>query len=221
MKFVLCCLASCLTILATLLQAHPAPLTNSSITAKSFDPAAATRAWLETIPADKRARSDAYFEGGYWLILWNFLFGSAISIFLLASGLSARLRDLAERISRFKAIRAALYAVSYVLIVYLLSFPLLVYSDFFREHAYGFANQSFAPWFGEQLIGLSLEVVFSGLLMMALYAVFRRAPRTWWLWGSGLACLFLALQMLIAPVFIAPLFNTYKPLADPKISRSI
>jgi hypothetical protein len=44
--------------------------------AEAFDPAAATRAWLATVPAEKRVRSDAYFEGGYWLILWNFLLGS-------------------------------------------------------------------------------------------------------------------------------------------------
>ena len=33
--------------------------------AAGTDPATATRAWLDTVPADKRARSDAYFEGGY------------------------------------------------------------------------------------------------------------------------------------------------------------
>ena len=32
-------------------------------TAAALDPAAATRAWLETVPAEKRARSDASFEG--------------------------------------------------------------------------------------------------------------------------------------------------------------
>lgn len=223
MKFVFLILAACLTISTPLLQAQPTPagLTNGPASAPSFDPAAATHAWLDTVPADKRAQSDAYFEGRYWLILWNFLLASAIAIFLLASGLSTRLRDFSERLTRSKILQPALYAVPYVVVVYLLSFPLLVYSDFIREHAYGLANQSFGPWFGEQLIGLSLEVVVSGLLMMALYAAFRRAPRTWWLWGAGVGFLFLALQMLIAPVFIAPLFNTYKPLADPEISQPI
>lgn len=225
MKSAFLFLAAWLTISGSLVQAQPTPtpasLTSTSAGPKSLDPAAATRAWLATVPAEKKARSDAYFEGGYWLILWNFLLAVAIAVFFLASGLSARLRDFAERVTRSKILQPALYAIPYVIILFLLSFPLVVYSDFFRERAYGLANQSFGPWFDEQLIGLSLEVVFSGLLMIALYAVFRRAPRTWWLWGSGLACLFLALQMLIAPVFIAPLFNTYKPLADPKISRSI
>ncbi len=156
MKFAFLFLIAGLAISAPLAQAQPtpapAPLTSASATAAALDPAAATRAWLETVPAEKRAKSDAYFEGRYWLILWNFLLGAVIAIFFLASGLSARLRDLAERVTRSRILRPALYAVPYVVIVYLLSFPLLVYSDFFREHAFGLANQSFGPWFGEQLI---------------------------------------------------------------------
>src|SRR3954462_6122110 len=64
---------------------------------QSFDPAAATRAWLDTVPGAKRAKSDAYFEGGYWLLLWEFVVAAAISIFMLQSRISARLRDWAER----------------------------------------------------------------------------------------------------------------------------
>src|SRR5438093_2610946 len=95
-------------------QQAPAPPPSARISAenpKSFDPAAATQAWLDTVPADKRAKSDAYFEGGYWLILWNFLMGAAISIFLLASRTSARIRDLAERFTRSKLLQVVLYAV--------------------------------------------------------------------------------------------------------------
>ena len=45
---------------------------------------------------EQRERSDAYFEGGYWLELWLFLYGLAVALLLLATGLSARLRDLAR-----------------------------------------------------------------------------------------------------------------------------
>jgi len=223
MKITILLLASCLMISAALLSAQPepTPLTNAPKTVASLDPAAATRAWLETVPAEKRARSDAYFEGGYWLILWNFLLGAAISLLLLESGLSACLRDFAERITRFSTLQAAIFAVAYVVIVAGLSFPLGVYSDYFREHAYGLATQSFGPWFREQLLGLALDIVATAILMMVLYAVFRRAQRTWWLWGTGVGVLFLVVSMLIAPVFIAPLFNTYKPITDQKISQPI
>jgi len=209
---------------ATLHAAAPpasAALTQETATKGSFDPASATRTWLETVPADKHAKSDAYFEGGYWLILWNFLLGATICLLLLASGLSARLRAFAEKTTRFKSLQVALYTIPYVLIVSVLSFPLGVYSDYIREHQYGLATQTFGPWFGEQLIGLGVLIVAATLGLIVLYAFFRRAPRTWWLWGTALGVLFQALAMLVAPVFVAPLFNTYKPLADPKISQSI
>src|SRR2546430_987732 len=83
-------------------EISPSPSARSAIATPvpapdpSLDPAAATRAWLDTDPPNERAKSDAYFEGGYWLLLWNFLLAVAISIFLLQSRISARLRDFAE-----------------------------------------------------------------------------------------------------------------------------
>jgi len=190
-------------------------------TASSFDPAAATQAWLNTVPPEKRAKSNAYFEGGYWLILWNFLLAVAISIFLLASRISARMRDFAERRTRFRALQVSVYAIPYFVLVYLLSFPLNLYEYFYREHQYRFATQTFAPWFREQLIGLGLTIIAGTVLLIILYAVFRRAPRTWWIWGTGVAVIFLCAVTFIAPVYIEPLFNTYKPLTDLEIRDSI
>ncbi|MFL6545233.1 MAG: M48 family peptidase, partial [Candidatus Udaeobacter sp.] len=118
-------------------QQNPAPVRSAAENANRFDPAAATEAWLATIPRDRREKSDAYFEGGYWLLLWNFLLLAAISVFLLESRISARLRDLAERVSRSKNLQVACYAVAYLLLVYVLSFPLNLYEHFFREHRYG------------------------------------------------------------------------------------
>ena len=93
MKLVFLLLAACLTIPAALLPAQPEPTALTSATpaaAASLGPAEATRAWLDTVPAEKRAKSDAYFEGGYWLILWNFLLGRGDLDF------SARQRSLGE-----------------------------------------------------------------------------------------------------------------------------
>jgi STE24 endopeptidase len=189
---------------------------------KPLDPAAATQAWLATVPKEKREKSDAYFEGGYWLILWNFLLAAGISIFLLTSRISARLRDFAEDICRGSHfLQVVLYAIPYFLLVAALSFPLAAYQYFYREHQYGLATQSFMPWFREQLIGLGITLIAGTLLLIVLYAVFRRAPRTWWIWGTLVTVIFLFVGAFISPVYIEPLFNTYKPLADPKIREPI
>jgi len=189
-----------------------------------LDPADATQAWLATVPRNEREKSDGYFEGGYWLILWNFLLAAAISIFLLASRISARLRDFAERVCRGSwqlPLQVILYAIPCFLIVAALSFPLNLYENFFREHQYGLATESFLPWFREQLIGLGIAIIGVTVLLIVLYAVFRRAPRTWWIWGTVVAVVFMFVIAFIAPVFIEPLFNTYKPLTRPEIRDPI
>jgi Zn-dependent protease with chaperone function len=200
-----------------------APIRSAGIqeSVQPLDPGAATQAWLATVPRDQREKSDAYFEGGYWLILWNFLLIAAISIFLLASRISARLRDFSERITGFKALQVVAYALPYLMIVYVLSFPLNLYENFFREHQYGFATQSFFSWFREQLIGLCVGIVAGTILLIVLYAAFRRAPRTWWIWGAVVAIIFSFVLVFIAPVFIEPLFNTYKPLTKAEIRDPI
>jgi len=96
-----------------------------------------------------------------------------------------------------------------------------VYENFFREHQYGMATQSFAPWFREQLLGLALTLAGGTLVVVVLYAVFRRALRTWWIWGTIVMIVFSGTLILIAPVCVEPLFNTYKPLTDPKIRDPI
>jgi STE24 endopeptidase len=111
--------------------------------------------------------------------------------------------------------------VVYLLVVYVLSFPLNVYENFFREHQYGFANQNFPAWFQEQLIGLGMALIGGTILLLVLYAVFRRAPKTWWIWGTAVAVVFSFVLLIIAPVFIEPLFNTYKPITRPEISEPI
>ena len=186
-----------------------------------FDPAAATKAWLETVPADKRAKSDAYFEGGYWLLVWNFLIIAAIAIFLLCSKISARLRDLAERITNSKTRQVMLYAVGYILIVAILSSPLAVYQEFIREHQYGFATQTFGQWLAEQLVSLVVTLTAGTIALPIFYAVFRCAPRNWWIWGTLVAVVLSFIGNFIAPVYVEPLFNSYKPITDPKIRDPI
>ena len=173
------------------------------------------------MPRDKREKSDAYFEGRYWLLLWNFLLTAAICIFLLESRISARVRDFAERATKVRSLQIACYAIPYFLIVATLTFPLNLYENFLREHQYGLATQSFLPWFREQLIGFGLTIIGGTILLIALYAVFRKAPRTWWAWATAVMVIFLLGVVFIAPVFIEPLFNTYKPLMKPEIRDPI
>ena len=182
-----------------------------------FDASAATNAYLAQIPADKTARSNAYFEGGYWLILWDFLYGVVVALLLLNLRWSARMRDLAERVTRFKPVHTFVYWLQYLLLTSILVFPLTVYENYFREHKYGLATQTFGPWMMDQVKNLGVNLVLGGILVVMLFGIVRRLPRTWWIWGSVATIVFLIFVVLISPVYIFPIFNKVTRLDDPKI----
>ena len=182
---------------------------------------AATRAYLDSVPPDAKARSDAYFEGGYWLLLWNVVWSSAVLLLLLHSGWSARLRDVAGRITRRAWLQPGLYGIAFIVLTTVLSFPLSAYQGFWREHQYGLSTQTFGAWLVDQLKGLGIGALLGGVLILLLYAVLRRAGRLWWLWGAGVAIAFVVFVATIGPVYLAPVFNTYRPLQDAGIREPI
>ena len=142
----------------------------SAAAAQQFDVKAAVDAYLARIPADQRARSDAYFEGGYWLLLWDFLSTVVVMWMLLRFRWSVRMRDLAERLTRFKALQSAMYWVQFVVVAAVITFPLTVYEGYFREHKYGLSNQTFGQWMRDQLVGLAVVAVLGAILVAILFA---------------------------------------------------
>ena len=188
---------------------------------ESFDPEAATRALLDRVPAEQKARSNAYFEGGYWLQLWSFLIGIAIAWLLLHFRISLRIRQLATRVTKVAGIHRFLYWLGYLAVTSLLLLPWLFYTGFVREHQYGLSNQSSGAWAGDFVKGFFLEILFGGLLVALIYAVIAKYPRTWWVRAALVVITFLVIGIAIGPVFINPLFNEYTRLEDPKVKGPI
>lgn len=186
-----------------------------------FDPVAATNAYLAQIPASARARSDAYFEGGYWLIFWDFLLGVIVYWLLLRFGISAKMRDLAARVSRFAFIHDFIYWVQFLIVTVLLTAPLAVYEGYIREHKYGLATQTFGPWLGEQLKLLAVNLVLVGILIGVLFWIVRKLPNTWHIWGAVAMLCFMMFVVMIAPVYIVPLTNKITRLDETKITTPI
>jgi len=206
---------------STMAQFRIRPVDDAWRAALPRDADAATKAYLDRLPADVVARSNAYFEGGYWLQLWNLLLGLVIAVVLISGRRSARLREWCGRVGHKAFLRDALYGALYAMAAWLLSLPLTIYQGYVREHAYAMATQTFGPWFAEQLIGLVVSMVSIALVASVFYAVLRRVGERWWLWGTVVAVGFLVLDALVAPVLIEPLFNTYKPVADGPVRQAV
>ena len=185
-----------------------------------FDADAATEAYMAMIPPEATARSNAYFEGGYWLILWDFLYASTVALLLLNLRWSAKMRDLAERITRFRWLQDALYWGQYLLLTTLLGFPLEFYENYVREHKYGLATQSFGPWMGDELKALLVALGMGSIAVVGLFAIVRKR-QSWWIWGSIATLAFLVVVDALGPVYLQPIFNKITRLNDPKVTVPI
>jgi STE24 endopeptidase len=186
-----------------------------------FDVDRATEAYLALLTPEQRALSDAYFEGGYWLRLWDFLYGLGVAAIFLLTGLSRSMRDLGRRLTRRPWLATLIYALLWILIGFVLYLPLSIYADFVREHQYGLATQTFGGWFGDQLKGLLVSLVILAPVIALVYAAVRRAGDRWWIWASGGAFVLIIFVLMLAPVFVDPLFNDYKPLREGAVRESI
>ncbi len=186
-----------------------------------FNADAATAAYLATMTPAARARSDAYFEGGYWLMLWDFVIGLLLAWALLGSRLSMRMRDFAARRTRFRWVQTALYAIQYFVLSTVVTLPWAAYEGYVRERQYGMSHQGFTDWLGDQAKGLVITLIFGTLAAVAIYAVIRKFPKTWWLWGSVVAIGFVIFQVAIGPTYLEPVFNKFYPLAESPLKQRI
>lgn len=179
--------------------------------AQGFDPAAATAAYLSALTPAQHLKAQHYTQGGHWLLLWGCLVSIAIAWIVMRSGVLVKVREGVERGGRKPWL--AVLAVVLVDAVYefVLDLPWGAYTGWWRETQYGLTSQAFGGWLTERGIGLAVGIVTSLILFSLLYALIRRAPKTWWAWSAGLVVVAFMLAMLLQPMLIEPLFNSYKP----------
>jgi len=179
--------------------------------AEGIDPVAATAAYLSALTPGQHLKAQHYTQGGHWLLLWGCLVTLAVSWIVLRSGVLVKVRAGIERVGPKPWLVVLAVVVVDAVFEYVLSLPWAAYSGWWRETQYGLTSQAFSGWLTERGIGLVVGIVTSVVLFSLLYWIIRRAPRTWWAWSAaGVVVAFLAL-MLLQPLFIEPLFNTYKP----------
>jgi len=193
----------------------------SAFAAPAFDPDRATQAWLATMGPAATARSNAYFEGGYWLDLVSTLITVAISAALLFLGWVRGVRTFFERTVTFYPLVVFCTAVFYLALTSLITLPFDYYVGFVRQHQYGLSTQTLARWLTEQAQGTAISLVTGGIGLTILYLVVSVAKRAWWIWGTVAAVVMIAFLSFAAPVLISPIFNHYTPMAESPLKHDI
>jgi STE24 endopeptidase len=176
----------------------------------SFDPQAATKAYIDSLGADALAKAADYTAGNHWMLLWGVIVTAVVTWLVVRSGLLDR---VAQRLGRRGPnLRAFVVSAAFFLVSSLLYLPWTFYSEWWRERSYGRTSQPVGDFAGQELISVLILAVLGGLFFVGVYALIRRAGRRWWIWSGAFTAAALAAFLLAAPVFIEPLFNEYKPV---------
>ncbi len=103
----------------------------------------------------------------------------------------------------------------------LLDLPLDLYSTFRIEQRFGFNRMTWKLYLADALKG----AVIGGLIGLPIAALvlwlMAAAGTLWWLWAWGAWMAFNLAALVLYPTVIAPLFNTFAPLADESLKARV
>ncbi len=186
----------------------------------TFDPAAATAAYMAQLSPAQHAQAAAYTQGSHWILLWSWMASTLVAWLILHSGLLTALRDRLQRRSPHPIAVSFVLALVFSLLNWLGSLPWTLYAQWWRQKSYGCEQSKPATaWVSESSAQAAIGAIETAIFFVLLYALMRRVPRSWWAWAGGLAAAYFALILFVAPVFIEPLFNRFTPApcrSDPR-----
>jgi Zn-dependent protease with chaperone function len=172
--------------------------------------------------APPSARAVQYHRSGNVIWVADQILSVAIPALLLFSGVSARLRSVARRVARGRFYPTlVLYLAMLSAALFVVELPLSYYVGYLREHAYGLSEQTAGKWFADQLKALAVGVVIGALTLWIPYLLLARSPRRWWLWTGLLSLPFFIIAALVAPIWIAPLFNKFGAMKDKPLEAQV
>jgi STE24 endopeptidase len=156
-----------------------------------------------------------------WLEISEFVVGFAFLVFLLITGWSGTLRDLAYRLG-FQNYSLSLFL--YVLLLLAISKVLgigLDYYGFRLERRFKLSNQNLRAWIWDEVKGFLVALVLGAIVVELLYFTIRQWPQHWWMLAWALFMVLFVILAQIAPVVLLPIFYKFEPLDNEDLRRRL
>lgn len=103
----------------------------------------------------------------------------------------------------------------------LIQLPFEAYDHFRLEERFGFNRMTPKTWVMDLGKNLLVGVLLGLPLAVLILWLMGTAGSIWWLWAWGAWVSFNLLLMVIYPIWIAPLFNKFEPLADETLKTRV
>lgn len=128
---------------------------------------------------------------------------------------------LAESWSESFIIRGLYFFGILIFLQQLVSLPFSIYSTFVIEEKFGFNKTTVKTFIIDIIKGLLLLTVIGGSVLALILYIFSELGELSWLYAWGAVILFTLVMQYIAPKWIMPLFNKFKPLEDGELKQGI
>ncbi len=127
-------------------------------------------------------------------------------------GIGSRLRDFAERCSRWLVLQTAVFAPPLLLLLGLATLPWLVFTHSTALRV-GISVELWGPWLWDWTKDQLITIVIGTVVVWLFCAIVRRSPRRYWLWFWLASLPLMLAAVYLTPFSIDPLFNRFEPLA--------
>lgn len=185
----------------------------------TFDPAAETTRYIDSLGPVALQKAADYTLASHWMLLWGLLVSALVTWVIVRSGVLDRVSARLEQ--RGWALRTWLVGVTYFLFSALISLPWGIYEEWGFQKSYGRTSQPLSDFLMQDAIGIVISSLLGALFFLGIYALIRKAGKSWWIWSGGLAAFAGAATLILSPVVIEPLFNTYTPLQDGPVKAAL
>ncbi|MGZ8407995.1 MAG: M48 family metalloprotease [Caulobacteraceae bacterium] len=187
----------------------------------AIDVAAETARHLSVLSPEQLQKAVDYTHGSEWNLLWGWLAGLVVAWLILRWGGLARIRNGLEKTRPRPLLVSLVVSLVYLLVSTILSLPWAIYSGWWFQKSFGLTDQPLTGFLVDAAKGSVFGIVLGAIFYVILYAVLRKAPKTWWIWGAGLTSLFLLFVLLIAPITIEPMLNKYTPAPEGPVRAEV
>ena len=103
----------------------------------------------------------------------------------------------------------------------LISIPFSLYFDFVIENKYGFNTMTLKLWLADFIKGIVLSIILGVIVLIPVIFTLTTFKKMWWLIIWAIMIGFSLLIQIVYPVFIAPLFNKFKPISDDTLKNAV
>ncbi len=148
---------------------------------------------------------------------WSAIYQFAETLFWIFGGGLVGLHALINRWMGEGMWADLTFVASFALIHALIQTPMSLYATFVVEARHGFNRTRLGLWASDQLKGFVIGLLLGLPILATMLELMSQAGPHWWAWAWVIWMAFQLLLMVIAPRFLLPLFNTFRPFEDQDI----